>query len=126
CWGAAAERRLSHGRVGLPYRMISAVEPIGCGGSPASHALAKRLLRPRNLLIALAAIVVAVLLWRLALRGDEAPALVTAPVVVGDVERTVLATGTLEPSELVSVGAQVSGQVVRLAVELGDRVQRGD
>jgi len=88
--------------------------------------MAKRLLRPRNLLIALAAIVVAVLLWRLALRGDEAPALVTAPVVVGDVERTVLATGTLEPSELVSVGAQVSGQVVRLAVELGDRVQRGD
>lgn len=52
--------------------------------------------------------------------------LATAPVERGDVEDTVLATGTLEPAKLVSVGAQVSGQITRLAVALGDEVEPGD
>lgn len=50
---------------------------------------------------------------------------ITAPVTMGSVEQTVLATGTLEPVTLVSVGAQVSGQVTKLAVELGQTVRKG-
>jgi macrolide-specific efflux system membrane fusion protein len=50
----------------------------------------------------------------------------TAAVTVGDVEQTVLATGTLEPVNLVSVGAQVSGQVTSLKVELGQEVKKGE
>jgi membrane fusion protein, macrolide-specific efflux system len=57
--------------------------------------------------------------------GKEAPKLVTAKAEVADIENTVLATGTLEASELVSVGAQVSGQVKKLHVALGDRVELG-
>lgn len=52
--------------------------------------------------------------------------IVTATVGKGDVEQTVLATGVLEPAKLVSVGAQASGQVKRLYVELGDTVKAGD
>ena len=50
----------------------------------------------------------------------------TAPVERGSVEQTVLATGILEASSLVNVGAEVSGRINALHVELGDEVSRGD
>jgi macrolide-specific efflux system membrane fusion protein len=56
-------------------------------------------------------------------RGDEQPSYMTVPVSRGDVENTVLASGTVESSNLVSVGAQVSGQIKSLKVELGDAVK---
>ncbi|MDZ4372877.1 MAG: efflux RND transporter periplasmic adaptor subunit [Phenylobacterium sp.] len=49
----------------------------------------------------------------------------TAPARMGDLEQTVLASGVLEPLELVSVGAQVSGRIEELAVDVGDVVQAG-
>jgi len=55
----------------------------------------------------------------------EAPSYVTAPVTVADIEQTVIATGTLEAINLVSVGAQVSGRVVSLKVDVGDVVTSG-
>lgn len=56
----------------------------------------------------------------------KAPPVISAPAEIGNVERTVLATGSLEPYTLVSVGAQTSGRVERLAVELGQAVKKGD
>jgi macrolide-specific efflux system membrane fusion protein len=56
----------------------------------------------------------------------QKPQIVTAVVTRGDLEQTVLATGVLEPAKLVSVGAQASGQVKKLYVELGDTVKAGD
>lgn len=53
------------------------------------------------------------------------PQVATAPVQRADIEDTVLATGTLGAAKLVSVGAQVTGQVKRLFVELGDEVKQG-
>lgn len=53
------------------------------------------------------------------------PTYATAAVARGDVDETVLATGALQPSQLVSVGAQVSGRVESLKVELGDHVTKG-
>ena len=50
----------------------------------------------------------------------------TTSVSRGDVQTTVLATGTLKPSRWVAVGAQVSGQVESLKVALGDHVSAGD
>ncbi|MDP3341883.1 efflux RND transporter periplasmic adaptor subunit [Frigidibacter sp.] len=58
--------------------------------------------------------------------GDTAAPPVTVAVTRGTVERSVLATGAIEASQLVSVGARVSGQVETLAVELGQLVQKGD
>lgn len=79
----------------------------------------------------IALIVVGVLLLGFAIKGMVFPAdkntgMATARVTMGDVEQTVLATGTLEPVNLVSVGAQVSGQVTSLKVELGQQVKKGD
>nr|WP_246546392.1 efflux RND transporter periplasmic adaptor subunit [Ancylobacter defluvii] len=54
------------------------------------------------------------------------PALITAPVTRGDIEETVLATGTLKPVKLVAVGAQVSGRITAVNVKLGEAVRAGD
>lgn len=53
------------------------------------------------------------------------PRYLTAPVAMGDIEQTVLATGTIYPLKVVDVGAQVSGQIKKLDVALGDHVTKG-
>ncbi len=50
----------------------------------------------------------------------------TVSVGRGDIETTVLASGVLEASSLVSVGAEVSGSVKAVHVALGEAVSRGD
>jgi macrolide-specific efflux system membrane fusion protein len=55
---------------------------------------------------------------------DEVPR--TTPVARGNVEESVLATGVIEASSLVSVGAEVSGRIKSLNVALGDNVKAGD
>lgn len=54
------------------------------------------------------------------------PQVITAKVSVEDLEDTVLASGTILAAKEVSVGAQVSGQIKRLYVGLGDRLRQGD
>ncbi|HYQ22324.1 efflux RND transporter periplasmic adaptor subunit [Stenotrophomonas sp.] len=54
------------------------------------------------------------------------PELDVAPVQRGSIEQVIEATGTLKPSRLVSVGAQVSGRIESLHVNLGDKVKAGD
>jgi macrolide-specific efflux system membrane fusion protein len=46
-------------------------------------------------------------------------------VFVGDIEENVTAQGKLEPKEYVDVGAQVTGQLQKLYVEIGDNVSAG-
>jgi len=56
---------------------------------------------------------------------NKAPAFVTATAVLGDLEQSVLATGTLQAFKQVSVGAQASGQIKNLNVVLGDSIKKG-
>ena len=49
----------------------------------------------------------------------------TAAVTRATLSQTVLATGMIEASKLVSVGARTSGQIEEVAVGLGDRVTAG-
>jgi len=66
------------------------------------------------------------LVWKLFLSGPAEPDVATTKVTRGAIEHTVEATGTLEPKELVSVGAQVGGRLDTLNVEVGDVVHQGD
>ena len=52
--------------------------------------------------------------------------MMTARAAIGDIEQTVLASGTLKPVKLVAVGAQASGRVVSMKVKLGQKVAAGD
>jgi macrolide-specific efflux system membrane fusion protein len=49
-----------------------------------------------------------------------------ATVEIGSIENTIAAAGSLKPSNYVDVGAQVSGQLQRLFVEIGDTVEEGE
>ncbi|MEZ5934103.1 MAG: efflux RND transporter periplasmic adaptor subunit [Alphaproteobacteria bacterium] len=57
--------------------------------------------------------------------ATPAATVMTSPVVIGDIEKSVLATGILKPSKLVAVGAQVSGRITSVPVELGQKVEEG-
>lgn len=51
---------------------------------------------------------------------------ITEKVSKGDIVNTVLATGSVSAYQKVSVGAQVSGQIDKLYVKLGQTVKKGD
>ncbi|MBD3771774.1 MAG: efflux RND transporter periplasmic adaptor subunit, partial [Rhodobacterales bacterium] len=58
-------------------------------------------------------------------KGEET-ALQTEKVTRGDIEVTISAAGKIAPKEEVAVGAQVSGQLEKLYVDVGDTVEAGD
>ena len=51
---------------------------------------------------------------------------IPAPVAKGDIAHTVLASGSLQPLKSVKVGAQVSGEISALYVQIGDQLKQGD
>lgn len=58
--------------------------------------------------------------------SEDQLALETSTVVRGDLESTVEATGTIEAIKVVEVKSQASGEILRMNVDLGDQVERGD
>lgn len=83
--------------------------------------------RPLTLSIALAAAVLVAAGggWWWLQRGDTAANWTTTRAVRADIEDTTTALGTLQPLEYVDVGTQVSGQLRRLYVQVGDQVTKG-
>lgn len=76
------------------------------------------------LLIIVVAVVVAVYFFFF--NKKEQVSYMTVPVTRGDINRVVNATGEVGAQQLVSVGAQVSGQIEKLYVTLGQTVKKGD
>ncbi|MDR1554418.1 MAG: efflux RND transporter periplasmic adaptor subunit [Campylobacteraceae bacterium] len=60
------------------------------------------------------------------LNSDTNSQISTFKVTRGDIENTVTATGMVSPKSYVDVGSQISGQVMKLHVEVGDTVKTGD
>lgn len=75
---------------------------------------------------ALAAVVAAVWGGWSYLKPEPQVSYITETVRRGDIGQTVSATGEISPSNLVSVGAQASGQIKKLYVKLGQHVRKGD
>lgn len=63
--------------------------------------------------------------WTAYGKEEAAQAVVTEMPVRGDIENSVTASGLLSPIKDVDVGAQVSGQLKSLKVEIGDSVKEG-
>ncbi|WP_180078148.1 MULTISPECIES: MacA family efflux pump subunit [unclassified Acinetobacter] len=83
-------------------------------------------IKPTKLIMAaVIAIVLIAAGWYFLKPKEQPPQYITAEVTQGDIESSVLATGILEATKMVSVGAQVSGQVRQMYVELGDQVKQG-
>ena len=62
--------------------------------------------------------------WRAYAPAETATAIITQPVMRGDIENAVTAVGTLEAVKSVDAGAQVSGQLKTLHVAIGDAVKK--
>ncbi len=63
--------------------------------------------------------------WSL-MKPEPQSSFITEVVKRGDIRQTVSATGEISPSNLVSVGAEASGQIKKLYVKLGQQVKKGD
>lgn len=85
-----------------------------------------RLLNRRSVVIGIAIAATAVLVGAMTLGREKAPEYRTAEAVIGDLEVSISAAGKVQPKNYVDVGAQVSGQLERFLVEVGDRVEKGD
>ena len=77
-------------------------------------------------IIALVVIALAVLAYKFFKPKEVTPNYITAVVEIGDIENNVMASGKVKALNTVDVGAQVSGEVKRLYVEVGDEVAEGD
>lgn len=63
--------------------------------------------------------------WYFVGRDSPQDSYITQDVVMGDVEDTVTALGTLQPLQFVDVGTQVSGQLRQIHVTYGEEVTQG-
>ncbi len=79
----------------------------------------------KAIIIAVCLALIAAAAWYFFKPKNQQPQYITAEVTRGDIEDSVLATGDLEATKMVSVGAQVSGQVKKMYVKLGDQVKQG-
>lgn len=75
--------------------------------------------------LGLALVVVGGLAWWLLAPAKPKAQFLTVAAKKADIESAVLATGALEAFQQVDVGAQVSGQIKSLKVDLGDSVKKG-
>ena len=87
--------------------------------------ISKKMKPVKTIIIVVCIIVIALLSWLMLKPKTETPQYITAEVGRGDIKNSVLATGILEATKMVSVGAQVSGQVKKMYVQLGDQVKQG-
>ncbi|MBI4968871.1 MAG: efflux RND transporter periplasmic adaptor subunit [Rhodospirillales bacterium] len=83
------------------------------------------LAHPRVLAVLALAILAAGGWYAFARPGSSEASFLTAKVQKGDIEDTTTALGTLQPVNYVDVGTQVSGQLRRVHVEIGQTVKEG-
>ena len=80
----------------------------------------------KRLLLILLVLAVPIGLWAVfSGSSEEETQYRTSTVTRGDIAEVVTANGTLNPTELVSVGTQVSGQINNIYVKLNDEVTKG-
>ena len=76
--------------------------------------------------IALVIVALGALAYKTFKPKDTTPTYLTATAEIGDIENNVMASGKVKALNTVDVGAQVSGEVTRLFVDVGDEVKKGD
>ena len=63
--------------------------------------------------------------WQLSSQKNAAPVYVTEAVSRGNLTLSVSANGTLQPTRSVSIGSELSGTVLRVNVDVNDRIKKG-
>ena len=94
--------------------------------TPTSAVFGKLKNIPKWLIVTIVALFVAGLAYLLFRPEPVPPNYLTATAEMGDIEETVMATGKVKAIDSVAVGAQVSGEVTKLYVDVGSEVKQGD
>lgn len=76
-------------------------------------------------IIALVAVVAIVAVLILSTFSKNETRYITEKPVIGDISQDVSATGTLEPTDTVEVGSQISGTIYEVLVDVNDEVKKG-
>lgn len=63
--------------------------------------------------------------WQTQHSASDTPAYVTEAVRKGNLTLTVAANGTIVPTRVVNIGSELSGTVIRVQVDVNDRVKKG-
>ncbi len=63
--------------------------------------------------------------WQQNKASSAAPTYITEPAARGDLTLTVTANGTLQPTRSVNIGSELSGTVLRVWVDVNDRIKKG-
>ena len=63
--------------------------------------------------------------WQQSQQRSAAPSYITESASKGDLTLTVTANGTLQPTRSVNIGSELSGTVLRVLVDVNDRVKKG-
>ena len=63
--------------------------------------------------------------WQQQRTADAAPSYTTQTVARGNLTLTVTANGTLQPTRTVNIGSELSGTVLKVHVDVNDRVKKG-
>lgn len=86
----------------------------------------KKNIKKTLLLVLFIAVIIAGAGYKYSLSQQVQTVFITDSVTRGNVESVVLTNGVLYPSKLVSVGAQISGLIEKIGVQLGDEIKQGD
>ncbi|MFZ2394517.1 biotin/lipoyl-binding protein, partial [Rhodoferax sp.] len=63
--------------------------------------------------------------WQQSQQRSAAPSYLTEAASKGDLTLTITANGTLQPTRSVNIGSELSGTVLRVLVDVNDRVKKG-
>ena len=63
--------------------------------------------------------------WQQSQARSAAPTYITEPAARGNLTLTVTANGTLQPTRSVNIGSELSGTVLRVLVDVNDRIKKG-
>ncbi len=63
--------------------------------------------------------------WQSNAKSSAAPVFVTEPAAKGSLTLSVTANGTLQPTTSVNIGSELSGTVLRVLVDVNDKVKKG-
>lgn len=89
---------------------------------------ASKLKKPskKTLIFAFIALIVLCVVYLLFFKQDNTAAFITQNITRANIDQSIEAVGEVYAKEQVDVGAQVSGQITKLYVKIGDRVKAGD
>lgn len=83
-------------------------------------------MKKKTLTLTLSAIILASSAYFFLSDNEKSPTFLTEEVQRSNIEKTVIASGSIDSSNKVDVGAQVSGKITKLHVKLGQQVKKGD